>query len=256
MKKGFRTFLLMVLAASGLFIVFPTMQVSAGSQATKQVTIFGFISSPNGTEDLGGLPVCYKGGLYSVSVDKESEIRKAAFEIYEDEKPNQIHILIMSSEDLKIPDANHIEHLELATKASYKLYKLSKYTVDMPQIDPLELLQNKKSIEWRDSWRVQEIRFKDAEMTVPDNTVIIFMNPEYVDRLDVREWASGGTSIYLPTIAIKDSVTKGMIRAMRDRMVIGGINLRSFHKKPFKAIVQCASNRLISIPFNARGYSA
>src|SRR6516165_4487771 len=142
MKKGFKTFLLMVLAGTGLLSCVQLMVARSINPASKQITLFGFISSAQGTEELAGLPVFYKGGEYGISVDKESEIRKATFELYEEDKPSQLYILAVSPEDLKLPEANHFEHLELITGKPYKLYKLSKYTIDMQPIDPLELLQN------------------------------------------------------------------------------------------------------------------
>lgn len=250
MEKGFKTFLLMV-AACAIFITC-TSDLKA---STKQITLFGSISSPHSIEDLVGLPVFYKGGEYTVAVDKESEIKKANFELYDEEKPRELYILVINAGDLKIPNDNHVEHLEIKPKTVYKLFKLSRFAVDLPEIDPLDLLNNKKLVDRYDSWKVEQVLLRESELVVPDNTVIIFVAPEFVEKLEVDQWLSNGTGMKLPRLVLKQSLTKDMIKTMCDTMVLGAINFRAFHKKPFKAIVPCAQNRLLSMPFTPRGYN-
>ncbi len=251
MEKGFKAFLLMVVACA----IFITRNNELQAYGTKQITLFGSIHSPHSIEDLVGLPVFYKGGEYTVAVDKESEIKKANFELYDEEKPRELYILVINADDLKIPNDNHVEHLEIKPKTAYKLFKLSRFAVDLPEIDPLDLLNNKKLIDRYDSWKVEEIVLKDGEYVVPDNTMIIFIAPEFVEKLEVEQWLSSGTGMKLPRLVLKKSLTPDMIKTMCDAMVLGAINFRAFHKKPFKAIVPCAQNRLLSMPFTPRGYN-
>ncbi len=250
MEKGFKTFLLMVVAYA--ILIMRSHDICAYA---KQITLFGSISSPHYIEDLVGLPIFYKGGEYAVVVDKESEIKKANFELYDEEKPRELYILVINAQDLKIPNDNHVEHLEITPKSSYKLFKLSRFALDLPEIDPLDLLNNKKLMERYDSWKVQQLSFKDGDFLVPDNTVIVFISPEFVEKLEVEQWLSSGTGMKLPRLVLKQSLTKEMIKTMCDAMVLGAINFRAFHKKPFKAIVPCAQNRLLSMPFTPRGYN-
>ncbi|OQA36488.1 MAG: hypothetical protein BWY54_00051 [Candidatus Dependentiae bacterium ADurb.Bin331] len=102
---------------------------------------------------------------------------------------------------------------------------------------------------------MQQLSFKDGDFLVPDNTVIVFISPEFVEKLEVEQWLSSGTGMKLPRLVLKQSLTKEMIKTMCDAMVLGAINFRAFHKKPFKAIVPCAQNRLLSMPFTPRGYN-
>ena len=261
MKKELNAFLLMVLAWFAIAFHF----CSAGDFArptTKQITIFGAISAPQGTEELSGIPISYKGGEYAVVSDKENKIKSGQFEIYDDKKPAQLYILIVKS--LKIPCENCFDHFEVDLSANYKLYKLTKYAVEIPDLDPLDVLKNKQMIDWRDSWRVQEVFLKEGQAQVPDNCVIIFMDPEFVDHLEVKDWLSAGTTMKIPTIILKESctknnqkvaITKEMIKDMCKEACSAFIDFRLFHKKPFKAIVPFAQNRLISMPFTPRGYN-
>lgn len=71
MKKGLKAFLLFVVASC------INWAVDAQSRSTtKQITLFGTISSAAGTEEMAGLPIFYKGGEYTVAADKENEIKK------------------------------------------------------------------------------------------------------------------------------------------------------------------------------------
>lgn len=231
-------------------IIFYGVAIDASS---KQITLFGAISGPH-SEQLSGLPILFKGGLYAATTDKESDVKRAHFELYDDTKQSALHFLIIKADDLEIPCANDFSHLKIVDKKPYKLYKLTKYTVDMPPLDPVAVLGNKQLAEWRDSWHVAEIQLDD-ELTVPDATVIVFMDPAFVNRLEVDQWSATGTGIKLPTIHLRESITKQMLVLMKDMMIMGSINFRAFHKKPFKAIVPYAQNRLISMPFTPRGYN-
>ncbi len=97
-----------------------------------------------------------------------------------------------------------------------------------------------------DTWICIE-RTLTENFSLPDNTIIVYMPPAYIDKL------SGGKGLQLPHIMIKDSIIElltGSVEALHkkaDELSIAAIDMSSFHV-PTQEAMWVAGNKRIIVP--------
>jgi hypothetical protein len=96
------------------------------------------------------------------------------------------------------------------------------------------------------AWRSAE-RLLAEDRAIPDNTIIIYMPPHYVDKL------VGGKGLQLPHIMIKENIVEllgGSLEALQKKaneLIIEAINMNTFHV-PAEEKMWVAGNRRIIVP--------
>lgn len=133
----------------------------------------------------------YKGKKIPVEWDKND--KTAQFSFLESKQAQDLFILISDNISYKTNENNTIQHLQASTN-HYKCYKLQ---ATRSYDDNNELSDF--------SWNVQEYVLHQA--VIPDNTLIFFFNPSYIEGLLIHSWSKNNTMRLLPTITISPSIT-------------------------------------------------
>ncbi len=95
-------------------------------------------------------------------------------------------------------------------------------------------------------WRVFE-RLLDNTLAIPDNTIIIYMPPTYVDKI------VGGKGLQLPHVMIKENIVELLSSSLEtlqrkaDELSIAAIDLCTFHV-PTQEATFVAGNKRIIVP--------
>ncbi len=238
-----------------LFGIFPLSHAKNERSAIKNSTLFGSLYSPKGIHYLAGLPIVYKGCEYEIMVQSDADTKKADFELYDDEKPTQLHIII--TEYLKTPSENNVEHLQTSPDHSYRIFRLTRYSLIETDIQSQDFnsIKPRPLTDLKDSWDIEELDNSKSGITIPDNALILFMPVELVDRLETVVWLSNNTSVKLPIIILKDTLTLATLRDVSAKMKLAFLDFKFLHKKPLKAFVPYTNNHILSMPFTPRGYN-
>ena len=94
------------------------------SLISKSSILLGSIQFTHSVDREVELPILYKGKEHNAKVETNGDTRKAHFELYETEKPDELYILI--TEYLSLPENPNIQHLCTSPHHAYRLFKLQK----------------------------------------------------------------------------------------------------------------------------------
>lgn len=242
MKRLFLLFLVSIVAVN--IEARSTLLDHVNFSNSQHITILGSVRCAF-PESLLGLPVLYKGGEYDLN-------RKGDFELYENQKPSSIFVIF--TEYLEIPDENNIAHLKTSPNHPYLYYKLTKTIKEVVDTNRLDLIKNRAMIEVTETWDIEKLDATEKMLEIPDNTVIIFLDPDLVDHLEEVVWSAATTGLRLPTVVLKDNVKEQVLADLAVRMKLAFLDFRFMHKKPYKAYMPCGNNHILSMPFRPRGY--
>lgn len=221
-----------------------TISISA---SVKHITLLGSLHAHN-IEAMDGLPLVYKGCEYDVRVEIFGEKKKAYFELYDEEKPRILYLIV--TEYLKQPEENNIEHLCTSSDHPYRIFKLTRSLDKTVVLDLLQLI----NLEAQETWLIEELDNSIKNFKIPDNTVIVFMPSTMLDHIEPVTSVNVGTTLTLPTLVFKAHDTT-QLKDITARMKLAFLDFKLLHKKPYKAFVPCANNHILSMPFTPRAHS-
>lgn len=234
-------------------ILFSVLLYSFNAISAQSIYV-GSIQFPIKIECPPALPsILYKGREHTVDIDmQESRApRKATYELYEDRFCQEFYVLI--TEYLKVPNANDFAHLETSVNHPYKLYHVQRsskiktesdeHVAQQPTSSSLQSLGNER-IEY---WEIKELDTTNPEIAIPDNTIIFFMNPTFVD-LVTETWRPDDAVIRLPMIMFKNTLDEKTLHDVGAKMVCAILDFKCIHKKPTKTTTAFAHNRSVAVP--------
>ncbi len=198
------------------------------------------IQFPSKTQSKPSLIALYKGCEY-VSTD-------GIFEIHDERSCSEFHVLI--TENLKLPNTPDIEYLETSPNHSYKLFKLTrKVTIKETTTPAQEITGSKPSLilEPMEYWDIEELNHNEAALRIPDTTIIMLMNPDFIKELISETWRPDDSFIKLPKCIFNDEIEEKMLQEVSTKMVFASLDLRCLHKKVTKTTKSCAHNKVISV---------
>jgi hypothetical protein len=218
------------------------------ANSVKNITLMGSIGLFKGIESIDGLPVIFKGCEYDVRVETIGDTKKAYFELYDEEKPRCLYLVI--TEYLKKPTDQSIDHLVTSPDHRYRAFKISRSMFAGQSPFDVLMLNNDK----QESWVIEELDNTVKEFIIPDQTIVVFMPAEIFDRFEQPSVVNVGTTLTLPTILLKQH-NKDLLADLASRMKLAFLDFKLLHKKPYKALVPCSSNHILSMPFTPRSYA-
>ncbi|MGE0206458.1 MAG: hypothetical protein AB7R69_01265 [Candidatus Babeliales bacterium] len=180
------------------------------------------------------LPILFKGKEYSAKVETTGDSHKAHFELYEEEKPETLYVLI--TDYLALPENTLVESLSTSPDHPYRFFKLTRTILD----------------DGTSTWSIEEVISKQKSIKIPDNTIITFINPNVVEKIQPMPWHKESNILQLPIIKLKESITKAMLYDLADKMKLSLLDFKFLHKKANLASIPYANNRMLSMPFNTR----
>jgi hypothetical protein len=220
-------------------------------KATQNIVLLGTISFRHPIKTTVELPILYKGNEYEAKVEEKGDTKKAHFELYEQEKPTELYILI--TEYLTLPTQANIEHLSTSSDHPYRLFKLTLSNEHDPENNAHVLSLAKNELpEINEHWIMKEMDNSIKTASIPDNTIIFFMNPDLIQNLAPSIWQHESSIMRLPEIIFKEDITKEEVCDLAVKMKLALLDFKFFHKKTNSAFIPYANNRILSMPFSPR----
>jgi hypothetical protein len=220
----------------GMCIVSHTLQGSF-------VTLSFEVKVPSKTlKSLPLAPVYLKGDEFPPAYDY---INKVSYRIIEYEDLPVIYILV--TEDLDKPKDLDIQFLKTAQNYPYRLFKCIR---TLQQTTDAQGNQAQPSY----TWLIEELDNSTEQLILPDNTLIFFFNPAYIE-LQSELWRVTDHIVRLPSLVIKDSVDSEELASVALRMICKVPDFRCFHKKLTQTTKVVACNRIISVPNPTNRYA-
>lgn len=208
-----------------LFFLVSFFAVSFGftQAAPQKYFLSGDIDFPKGVKEPKIFPFFYKGTTKSIEIDHHSKSpKKGYFDIYDEKDNTELYIII--TEYLSIPKNSEITQHYTSPRHAYRYFKITKNASK--------------------GWTVQELKATNPVLPIADNTLIFFMNPDYIKALI----PATGSSKRLPTLVFKDTITQKEFEDSAGLMMSASLDFKPFHKKETKTSVAFAQKSIISLP--------
>lgn len=223
-----------------LLFAFWLMAIVFPIQSNQKRVFIGSLQFPRTITNPPMLPLFYKGEQIDlISSPQELIPKKATYELHESAYCREFHILI--TEDLQQPKSNEIMALETSEQFPYKLFKIKLGIITkQPEDNPAQNYTTQYT------WQITELD-NTASIQIPINTIIFFMNPNFVQLQNVV-WQANDTVCKLPTIVFAEHLDEKTLHMTATKLLLSScINFRPLHKK-VRPIQRTAHNRIITIP--------
>ncbi len=122
-------------------------------------------------------------------------------------------------------DCNTIRSLVMAPSTPYKCYKISH-----TQNPSLRFGSQKPLL-----WNIESAKLSkksNGGLIIPDNTIIVLANPNYIEKLETDTWKSLNNTYRLPKIVIKEGISEFASNDMADKALLASLDMNAFHRKP------------------------
>lgn len=214
-----------------------------------QSVFLGTIQFPSKIENPSPYPMFYKGTDCTPKINKDTYIsKKGVFEIYENHNCNQFHLLI--TEKIKFPESADFKFLE--TEAPYRLFR---FTRESKIKELITTTTNDKPIlttEHVEYWKIDELNGYDENgavlvCAIPEDTIILYTNPTFVNKIESEEWKADDIFIKLPKIVFDEAIDEKILSDVSTKMLFAAIDLRCLHTKVTKTSKPYAQNCIISV---------
>lgn len=136
--------------------------------------------------------------------------KNGTFQFTGEKNPSEFHIVITH---IKTPESHYIETLEIPENVPYKYYYLEKR-------NDLNNPENYK-------WLIRE-KSGDKGFMLPENTLIIVMDPLYIDTIENTTWKKNDNLIMLPTILLKKDIR---LKTASIKSILTALDTDPFHRK-------------------------
>jgi len=191
-------------------------------------------------KDIKNLPQVslYRRGI-KIKTENEASNKKIQFTISEDKSCRKFYMLITKTVTPDIEE-NVVKYLKISPNQNYNLYELTIFTNQESAINPIN---KKEEIKETYSWQIQQKRI-NKEGIIPDDTLIVIFNPDYIDKLE------GGSNLELPKIIIKKDILKqaGSEEKLTDEtneLLLSSLDLKILHSNPASEVKPEYKKRLV-----------
>lgn len=200
------------------------------------------------------LVALYKGGVYA--------LKEGSFEIYDERDCDEFHIVITTN--IKLPNSSEINGLETAEDCPYTLFKLMRKSktreIQANHLSCAPVILGPVQLEVIEYWDIQEVKTnkQDQEsnhsvIKIPDNTIIVLMNPDYITKIVSEPWKPDDIFIKLPTLIFDETIDEKSLHELATKMLFASVDFSAFNKKVTKTSKTIAQNRILSVqnPLNS-----
>lgn len=100
------------------------------------------------------------------------------------------------------------------------------------------------------SWNVEERDRTNAPSRIPDTTIIILINPDFISSLSASEaqtMVNSSSNICMPTILFKEDIAPAEFKDSLVQTIMGTLNLDAIHTKDRPACQRCLDTTVLSI---------
>jgi len=187
----------------------------------------------------------YRRGI-KIKPETDHAANKVQFTISEDKACSQFYILITQSVKAKIED-NTIRNLTVDPKERPKFYRIQ--MIQTNGTPKHYLTQNNEDKNEEFSWKVTPLNI-NKDGIIPDNTLLIIFNPDYVEKLE------GGNNLELPKIIVKKNIlelagSQAKLLKEADALIMASIDFLTLsHIKPKPEIKLKTEKKLVMVMAN------
>ncbi|MFH1644578.1 MAG: hypothetical protein ABIA74_05385 [bacterium] len=132
----------------------------------------------------------------------------------EDEDLNKVYILICNQINTSFDGINTIENLNIDPNKKYRFFSLKK----------IELQENKYRWEWK------EKTLQKKDFVIPQNCIIVLINPKYFEQLDEWKIHLLDKFIGLPKIVLNENITQDKLSRTGVKSHLYTLDNQYFHE--------------------------
>ncbi|HSW74155.1 MAG TPA: hypothetical protein VLG71_03275, partial [Candidatus Limnocylindria bacterium] len=168
--------------------------LTAGTFRLQNPMLFGMtIQFPQTIQETPDIRAYCSGHIIKGNVDHKN--KTLFFSVPEDRYKTTFTLLITNAHAIGCTATdNTIQHLKIDTKHPYKLYVLT--LKERVITSPVSTKEPRTEF----IWDIERITLPADDGRIPDNTVIVCYNPDFIDKLE------GGNAVTLPTLYVKDNI--------------------------------------------------
>lgn len=157
---------------------------------------YGTIQFPMNLHHIPDIRIYYKG--YRIKCETNHDTKRASFSIVDENHRSDFKILFTEHLQFETTEQNVVEYLKVPDQAFYKFF-----TLNLVKNNPfLEEAEDNESSTQKTKWRIRELRKALHNGIIPDDTIIVCIDPNYIEKM------SGGNATTLPTIKIRPDLIK------------------------------------------------
>lgn len=153
----------------------------------------GSVQFPKTLEDIPQFRIYHGGNKLKSGIHTHG--KKVTFTIPEDKRRTAFTVIITESIQFASED-NTIIYLKLAQNQPYKFFSIQLIKMDNG------IVENDKRKEPTYEWIIEEQHINLLDSRIPDDALIICMNPNFIQGLE------GGNSVELPKIIVKNDAVQ------------------------------------------------
>ncbi len=193
-------------------------------QAPEQNTnleIRGMIRLPDASKKIPEFRILFAGketlsnreGFFSVPVD-DQDLEKYA-------------LVFCSTVNQTFDKKNTLKNIRIAPNTRYRYFSFKKNT-------------------WGNTWQQQEKRIDKRNRIIPNRSIIVLINPTYIDKIQPWNIDLPTNIVKLPTILLKESISTKKIARASAKSLLHSLDTTIFHE-PIKEEVQQTPNPKVAI---------
>lgn len=230
-----------------LIFVFLTINSSQALLAYTKALFIGSIQFP---ADLVMVPAMrvFCGGN-KITCEKDNVAKRITFTIPEDKRRTIVPLIITQSVQFEAESGtNTIKCLKLAPQQPYKMYTLELLKVAKKAEEKTLALPHlaDQDLGYVYEWRINQEKGTLIDGIIPDDAVVVYFNPEYVDTL------SGGNGFELPRVMIKKNLlalvgSEEKLHDFSKSLILSSLDLNAIHANVESQVTQEYHRTLITL---------
>lgn len=155
----------------------------------------GTVQFPKTLTDIPNFRIYCGGNKIKGDINKNA--KRVTFALPEDKKRTSFTLIITETIQFE-SEENTILYLKLADNQPYKFYSLQMIKIENEDFDKEKAVRKEPTYEWI----VEEQKVSLEDGRIPDDAIIICMNPKYIEKLE------GGNAVELPKIYLKNDAVQ------------------------------------------------
>ncbi len=129
-----------------------------------------------------------------------------------DQYLNKYSFLVCKHIQKKVDKTNTLKYLRTRVEKPYKFYSF------------------KRSVDGK-KWIQKEKNLKKKNFIIPDNCIIVLINPKYIEKVEVWSVNPGANFLKLPKIKLKDNLVEARVKRESNKSLLRSLDLLPFHEK-------------------------
>ena len=181
-------------------------------------------------------------GGNKIACEKDNVAKRISFTIPEDKRRTIVPFIITQSVQFEVEkDTNTIKYLKLPQRQSYKLYILELLKIakkyDCQEERTSVAQRADQDLGYVYEWKIREEKNSLSDGRIPDDAVVMYFNPEYVETL------SGGNGFELPRVVIKKNLlalagSEEKLHDFSKSLVLSSLDLNAIHANVESQVTQ------------------